>query len=110
MKKAKNIHSLDSLEREIYRLKLEVKSIEDRMDYNFEHLKENFSSMTMNSFSTKRKNKEDGKDSLFGSFLKNEKLNSFADKITHHIASRAADGIDKLIDKMFHKKKHQSSE
>jgi len=103
MKKAKNIHSLDSLEREIYRLKLEAKSIEDKMDHNFEHLQENFSSMTMNSFCSKRKNKEDGKDSLFGSFLKNEKLNSVADKITDHIANRAADGIDKLIDKLFHK-------
>jgi len=110
MKKAKNIHSLDSLEREIYRLKLEAKDLEDKMDYNFEQLQENFTSMAMNSLCGKKKNKEDGKDDLFGSFLKNEQLNAVADKITDHIGNRAADGIDKLIDKLFHKKKHPSGE
>src|SRR6185503_2802722 len=110
MKKAKNIHSLDSLEREIYRLKLEAKSIEEKLDHNFEHLQENFSSITMNSFCSKKKNKENEKDGLFGSFLKSEKLNTVADKITDHVANRAAEGIDKLIDKIFHKKKHRPNE
>ena len=110
MKKAKNIHGLDSLEREIYRLKLEARRIEDKMDHNLEHLQENFTSMTMKSFCSKRTNKEEGKESLFGSFLKSERLNSVADKITDHIAGRAANGIDKVLDKLFHKKKHPFSE
>ena len=110
MKKAKNIHNLESLEREIYRLKQEAKSIEEKLDHNFEHLQENFSSITMNSFCSKKKNNENGKAGLFASFLKDEKLNTVADKIKDHVASRAAEGIDKFIDKIFHKKKRRSNE
>jgi len=110
MKKGRNIHNLDSLEREIYRLKLEAKNISEKMDRNFEHFHGNFSSITMNSFCRKEKKKEGETESLFGSFLKNEKLNNFAGKITDRIANRAAESIDKLIDKIFHKKKHYSQE
>jgi hypothetical protein len=110
MKKAMNIHNLDSLEREIYRLKLEAKNIEEKLDQNLEHLHGNFSSIAMNSFFHEKKNKEEEKDYIFGSFLKNEKLNAFVNKITDHITERAEEGIDKLIDKIFHKKKHQSNE
>jgi hypothetical protein len=108
MKKVKNIHNLDSLEREIYRLKLETKNIEEKLDHNLEHLHENFSSMAMNSFFRKNKNEE--KDNIFGSFLKNEKLNTFVNKITDHITERAEEGIDKLIDKIFHKKNRHPGE
>jgi F0F1-type ATP synthase delta subunit len=110
MGKSKNIHSLDSLEREIYRLRLEAKNIEKKIDHNLEHLQESFSSMAMNSFFRKKKTTEAEKDSFFGSFLKNEKLNAAFNKITDHIADRAAEVIDQLIDKFFHKKKHHSDE
>jgi len=109
MEKSKDIHNLDSLEKEIYRLKLEAKIIEEKLDHNLEHLQVNFPSMAMNSFFSQRKKKGEENDGLFGSFLKNEGLNSVADKITAHIASRAADSIDKLIDKLFHNKKHHSN-
>jgi hypothetical protein len=108
MKKAKNLHNLDSLEREIYRLTLEAKNIEEKLDNNLAHLEENFSSITMNSFFGKKKNRENEQASFFTSLLKNEKLTTVVDKITDRIADRAAEGIDKLLDKMFHKKKHHS--
>jgi|SRR6266496_4584204 len=110
MKKVKNIRNLDSLEREIYRLKLETKNTEEKLDHNLEHLQENFSSMAMNSLFCKKKNKEEEKENHLGSFLKNEKLNIVVNKITDRIADRAAEGIDKLIDKIFHKKKQHSNE
>jgi hypothetical protein len=110
MKKAKDIHNLDSLEREIYRLKLEAKSIKEKMDHNLEQLQDDFSSMAMNSFFCRRKNRGEDNENFFESILKNEKLNKVVDKVTDHIANRAAESIDELIDKIFHKKKHRANE
>jgi hypothetical protein len=105
MKKAKNIHNLDTLDKEIYRLKLEAKNIEDKLDDNFEKLRHNWFSMSMNSIFHKKKNEESSKSHFFDSFFKNDGFNAVVNKITDHIANRASDGIDSLIDKIFHKKK-----
>jgi hypothetical protein len=103
MKKSKNIHNIDSLEREIYRLKLEVKNIEEKLDDNFTHLQQNFSSMAMNSFLSGRKigSPQEG---LFNSFIKNEAAASFLNKISGHIGNRVMENIDSLIDRAFHRK------
>jgi len=106
--KAKNIHNLDSLEKEIYRLQLAAKLIEEKLDHNFDHLHENFSSMAMNSFFCSKKNKSSEKDNLFSEVLNNEKLNSVLSKVTDRMAERAADGVTKLVDKIFSRKKHTS--
>ncbi len=58
MKKAKNIHNLDTLEKEIYRLRLSAKNIEEKLDNNFEHPQQNYSSMFMNFFFAKRSMKK----------------------------------------------------
>lgn len=106
--KVKNIHNLDSLECEIYRLQLEAKRIEEKLDHNLEHLHENFSSMAMNSFFCHKRNKISEKDSLISEVLDNEKLNSVLGKVTDRMAERAAAGIDRLVDKIFSRKKHAS--
>ena len=105
MKKAKNIHNLDTLEKEIYRLKLSANNIEEKLDKNFEYLQHNYYSMIMNSFFHKKKHEQKGKNGFFDSFFKNENFNGFISKITDHIADRTLDGIDSLIDKIFNKHK-----
>ncbi len=109
MAKAQNIHNLDSLEKEIYRLKLEVKKIEVKLDENLDHVQENFTSMVWSSFFHNKKDKNSGSDNVFESFLKNEKLNTVVNKVTDRIADRAAEGMEKLIDRIFNKKKHHSN-
>ena len=106
--KAKNIHNLDSLEKEIYRLQLEAKHIGEKLDDNIEHLQENFSSIAMNSITCSKKKKSNENGSAFGDFLNNDKLNSVVGRVTDRIVERAADGIDKLVDKIFSKKKHST--
>jgi hypothetical protein len=110
MKKIKNIHNLNSLKREIYRLQGEAKNIEEKLDRNFERLEENFPSMVMNSFFHKKRNKEDEKDSYFSSFLKNERINAVVNKITGHITDGAEKKIDELMNKIFNKKKPHTEE
>lgn len=103
--KSSRIHNLDSLEKEIYRLKLHSRKLEDKMDENFTHLKENYGRMARNSVFGKK----DGsmKDALgagiSGAFFRNERLQQAIDKIVGHLVEKATEGIDALIDKLFKK-------
>ena len=99
MKKTKKIRNTNTLEREIYRLQLEAKNLEEKIDRNLEHLQENYFSMTMNSFFQKKEKK-----SFFESVFRNENFTATLNKVTDHISSRAAESIETLVDKIFHKK------
>jgi len=101
----KNIYSYDSLQGEISRLEREAKGIEEKLDHNFVHLQENFTSMTMNSFFQHKPNGQETKGN--GAFFKNEKLNSVISKFSDHVAERAAEGLEKIVDRLFQKKKHE---
>ena len=105
MKKAKNIHNLDTLEREIYRLRLEAKNIEEKLDRNLDHLQANYYSMTMNSIFGKSKQSDEGKSSFFDAFLKSESFNAAINKMTESVANKAAAGVEALVDKLFNKNK-----
>lgn len=105
MKKGSNIHNLDTLEREIYRLRLEAKNKEDKLNDNFEHLQKHFPHLLINSFSCRKKYQNNREEDISGSIFKNEKLNLFINKIADKISERASDGIDHLFDKIFNKKK-----
>ena len=103
--KAAKIHSPDMLEKEIYRLKLHSRKLEDRMDDNFDYLKENYGKMAKGSIFSK---KDDIKDAIASgisvSFLKNERLQQAIDKIVNYLVDKATDSIDTLIEKLFEKK------
>jgi hypothetical protein len=103
--KAKNIHNLDSLERELYRLSLEAKKKEEQIDENFEYLRTNFGSLLIHSFSCRIKNKSEQKPGFFGSTFKDETLKATFNKVTDHFTTRAIEGIDELITRLFGKKK-----
>jgi hypothetical protein len=100
---AKDIHNIDSLERKIYRLKLEVKNIEESLDDNFIHLQKNFSSMVMSSFLSGWK-KENRGGGLFNSFIKNEAAATFFNNITAHIGDQVMENIGRLINRAFYRK------
>ena len=102
MKKKKNIRDIDTLEKEIYRLKLEAKRTEDKFENNIDFLEKNYPSMVVNSFFCGEKEKKDNRSNH--SFFKSERLNSILSNVTDHIAERASDGIKDQIDKLFGKK------
>ena len=101
MKKKKNIKDIDTLEKEIYRLKLEAKRTEDKFENNIDYLERNYPSMVVNSFFSGEKEKENGSSH---SFFRSERLNSILSSVTDHIAEKASDGIKDQIDKLFGKK------
>jgi len=106
MKKAKNIHNLDTLEREVYRLKSEAKNIEDKLDRNLDHFQAHYWSMTMNSLFCNDDNKKNG-DSGFGkNFFKHEGFNAAINAIAGSIADKASQGLHSWMNNFFSKNKH----
>ena len=90
-------------EKEVYRLKLEAKNIEEKLDKNLDHLQENYFSMTLNSFFHRRKH-SDGSNGFFDSFFNSDSFHAAVNKVTEHVANSTAESLEKLIDKLFHKK------
>ncbi|MBK5270704.1 MAG: hypothetical protein JJE22_06790 [Bacteroidia bacterium] len=102
--KNRNIRNLDTLEKEIYRLQLEAKQIEERLDSNLDHFQHNYAYMAMNSLFHRSSGKEKVKEKIFSSILENEKISKGIDKIFGYLADKTAEGIENLFDRIFHKK------
>ncbi|HVT86602.1 MAG TPA: hypothetical protein VHD35_15465 [Chitinophagaceae bacterium] len=105
---ATKIKNLDTLEKEIYRLRLEAKNYESKLEDNLDHLQKNYASMAINSVFSRSSEKESGKEKIkekiFSSIWDNEKIRNGIDKIIGHLADRASEGIENLIDKILHRK------
>lgn len=102
MKRATHsIKNISELDKEIYRLQLQAKNLEDKMDDQLTYLQQHYPGMIMNSVLP---NKENITQRLTGSLLNNQKVQTVLEKLTDHLADKAAEGLDKLVDKLFHKK------
>jgi len=99
------IKNLDTLEKEIYRLQLEAKNKKERLEENLDYFQKHYASMTVNSiFNRSSSGKEKVKEKFFSSIWENEKIQNGVNKIISHLADRAAEGIENLVDKILHRK------
>ena len=103
MREKKNIHNLDSLEREIYRLRLQAKNMEGKLDKNLDYLQDNYWNMTMNSFFCKDGSKKNGDAS---NFFKHEGFNATINTIAGNIADKASERLHGWMNNFFGKSKH----
>lgn len=104
MKRKDTIHNLDTLEKEIYRLKLEARLKEVRLTENWEQLLRDFPEVLTNSFFCRKKENENGKtpgQKLFN----NERRSAFMDKLFEKFSDRLTEKLDELFEKVFHKSK-----
>lgn len=101
MKKATNIHNLDTLEREIYRLQVEAKNMEKKFDRNCNYLQHHYSSMFVNSFFRRKRDSDEGKKNFFESFFNNDKFHAAITAISDRLADKATEIIEKLMAKIF---------
>lgn len=102
MKDGKKIKDIDTLEKEIYRLKFEALKAENKLDNNLEFLQRNYSTLIFNSFFDTEKNGNGDKPKY--NFFRNGPLNSVISDVTDHIAEKASNSIKDKIDKLFGKK------
>ena len=106
MKKAKKIHGIDTLEREIYRLQLEAKNIEQKLDHNLDHFHENYWSMALKSVTCKNDGQQHEKNGFWTTFLKHEGFNSVVNAVAGNIVKKAAEGLRHAMNDFFEKNVH----
>jgi hypothetical protein len=104
IKARRKINNLQSLEKEIYRLKVEAKKMEDKLDGNFDHLQENFFSMAINSFLHHRWYKDSWSTNIVAGLLNNERLQNALSRLFSYVADKTGEGFDVLLNRIFKKK------
>ena len=109
MKKRANIHGLDSLEKEIYRLRIKASGTEKKLDDNISWLRKNASAVFFHTFFTGKKEKKEDTRKKEEGFFKNDRLNGMINNIADRITDRAAENIDSLVGRIFRKRSHRSS-
>lgn len=97
------IHNMDTLEKEILRLRLQQKDTEQQLERQWGKLRHNFGSMVFNSFRKKKEEEEDGRPGFIESFLKNEKVEWAIHNISDKIGTKLSGIISNLFDKFFKK-------
>ena len=101
---AKEIESLQSLEREIYRLQRKAKNIEVELDNNFDHLQDNFHRMTWNSLVRYKSNRQSWSAGVVQNLLSQDRVQDGLAQLVSYLAEKLTDGIDRLISRLFGKK------
>jgi predicted PurR-regulated permease PerM len=107
---AKKINSIETLDQEITRLQSRAKDLEGELDNSLDYLQDNYSSMIMNSVFSKAASGISGGikggiiSTILSFILGNEKLVEAFSRVTNHLVDKAADGIDRLADKIVNKK------
>jgi hypothetical protein len=103
MKKRYTIHDLDTLEKEIYRLKLELRLKEVKLTDNWEKLLSDFPEILTTSLLCRNSEKLNGKETFGQRFFNNEKRSAFVDRLVERFSERIAEKFDELFEKVFHK-------
>ncbi len=104
MATSKNIHSLQSLEKEIYKLQLKAKAIEQELDENFEHLQDNFHGMAWNSLIRYKRSSQSWSAGIVQGILSQERLQDALARLVSWLADKLSEGADSLLDRLFGRK------
>lgn len=108
MSTGSSIHNLDMLEKEIYRLQLEAAAKEKQLGENFDWVRHNASKVIIEELLCKRNRHHPKEEDAGNNNNKQERWKEFFNKMADKFADRAADGVENLIDKLFHRKKNHT--
>jgi hypothetical protein len=86
------IRNITALEREIYRLELEAKKMEDKMSDNYAYLKDHFPGLVVGSFIQQAAAKSI-KFTILDSVWKNEKVQESVHAVAENVTERLASWI-----------------
>lgn len=101
---AKKFENLQVLEKEIRRLKVRAKQIENEFDGNFSHLQENYLPMLLNSVLPEKTIFKGIPATIISLFLEHDRFRKTVIKLAEELIDRASDGIDYLSQKLNRKK------
>lgn len=100
MRHSRHIHNLDTLDKEIDRLKIVVGDSEKQLANDFSYLKDNFCSLTKNSI---RKERHRDNSSFFDHIFKTDRVRSAVSAFTDRISDQVESRIENLIARIFKK-------
>ena len=103
MSTSSSIRNLDTLEKEIYRLQLEAASKEKQLEEKTDWLRHNAKQMIIDELFCRKRRQTSTEQSSYNG--KHERWKTFFDRMAEQFADRAADGVENLFNKLFHKKK-----
>jgi hypothetical protein len=92
------IRNITALEREIYRLELEAKKMEEKMSDRYEYLKDHFPGLVVGSFIQQAAGKSI-KYTILDSIWKNEKVQESVHAVAENITERVASWIKRKFGK-----------
>jgi hypothetical protein len=95
----KHIQTLGSLEKELFRQRLKAKTLENKLDENFNYLQDNYSSMVKNSIFKSADGQGMG-SSIVRALLKHDRLQEALISLASPLADKAAGWIDSLMERM----------
>jgi len=98
--KAKKFENLQSLDREIRRLKLKAKQMENDFDDNFDHLQENYLPMVLNSVLPEKIRYKGIPATIISLFLEHDRFRNTVIKLAEEVIDRVSDGVDYLSEKL----------
>jgi len=96
----KKMHSLESLEKEINRLRQKAKNLEAKMDDSFSYLQEHSSSLMINTLLSGVINKESVSGTIFNFLLQSERLQKTLGKLSEIAIDKITNLIDALVNKI----------
>lgn len=99
------IHNLDTLDKEIYRLKLKQKGQEMKLRQGITNLRKQGLLRLAGSLLFGKKKDTYDKENIFSSFTRNERLNRFLGKFTDGLSNRFADRVDDFLGSFLKKKR-----
>src|SRR5690349_4849997 len=105
MKKKDTIHNLDTLEKEIYRLRLEARLKEVHLSENWDQLIRDFPEVLTNSIFCRESANENGKKTFGQKLFNNDRRNAFLDRFFEKFSDRITEKLDELLEKVFQKRK-----
>jgi len=98
-----SIQNFQALETEIYREQLRAKMLEDRMDQQVNHFKKHYRTMIVNSIFRKETHEEENSGSWLQAILQHESVQHSMGKVADHLAEKASDKLNALIDRLMKK-------
>ncbi|MBS1917808.1 MAG: hypothetical protein JST87_16165 [Bacteroidetes bacterium] len=104
MPKEKKFQNIQALEKEIRKLRLRAKQMENEFDDNFSHLQENYLPMALNSVLPKKIAYKGIPATIISLLLDNERFRNTVIKLSEEVIDRVSDGVDYLSEKLKRKK------
>jgi hypothetical protein len=96
----KKVHDLESLDKEISRLRAQAKMLENKMDDSFSYLQEHSSSLMINTLLSGLIKKNSVTGSIVNLFAQSEKLQKTLGNLAEILVDRIANVLDFLVNKI----------